>query len=143
VISTWCLHEDWYGADRSMGNLVYVDQGSFFGIRIHFLASEGGSLHKYTNQSQSLRILQPEKRTLQQIGLENCSENLIIPWFICVKRKEKRKLQWKRHGTTGTVHSWQIELPFGTTAHHSTLIELNIHLIFTFLNHLFHLYKFF
>jgi hypothetical protein len=39
-------------------------QGSFFGVRIHFLASEGGSLHKYTNQSQSLRILQPEKRTL-------------------------------------------------------------------------------
>jgi hypothetical protein len=39
-------------------------QGSFFGVRIRFLASEGGSLHKYTNQSQSLRILQPEKRTL-------------------------------------------------------------------------------
>jgi hypothetical protein len=41
-----------------------VWQGSFFGVRIRFLASEGGSLHKYTNQSQSLRILQPEKRTL-------------------------------------------------------------------------------
>jgi hypothetical protein len=43
-----------------------TEQGSFFGIRIHFLASEGGSLHKYTNQSQSLRILQPEKRTRLQ-----------------------------------------------------------------------------
>jgi hypothetical protein len=40
------------------------DQGSFFGVRIRLLASEGGSFHKYTNQSQSLRILQPEKRTL-------------------------------------------------------------------------------
>jgi hypothetical protein len=43
-------------------------QGSFFGVRIRFLASEGGSLHKYTNQSQSLRILQPEKRTLFHTG---------------------------------------------------------------------------
>jgi hypothetical protein len=40
-----------------------MDQGSFFGVRICFLASEGGSLHKYTNQSQFLHILQPEKRT--------------------------------------------------------------------------------
>jgi hypothetical protein len=53
------------------------NQGSFFGVRIRFLASEGGSLHKYTNQSQSLHkytnqsqslhILQPEKRTLDSI----------------------------------------------------------------------------
>jgi hypothetical protein len=26
-------------------------QGSFFGVRVPFLASESGSLHKYTNQS--------------------------------------------------------------------------------------------
>jgi hypothetical protein len=55
---------------RNLVMEVFVDwyttsiQGSFFGVRIHFLASEGGFLHKYTNQSQSLRILQPEKRTL-------------------------------------------------------------------------------
>jgi hypothetical protein len=42
-----------------------IYQGSFFGVRIRFLASEGASLHKYTNQSQSLCILQPEKRTLE------------------------------------------------------------------------------
>jgi hypothetical protein len=41
-----------------------LHQGSFFGVRIRFLASEDGSLHKYTNQSQSLCILQLEKRTL-------------------------------------------------------------------------------
>jgi hypothetical protein len=28
-----------------------IMQGPFFGVRIRFLASEGGSLHKYTNQS--------------------------------------------------------------------------------------------
>jgi hypothetical protein len=46
-------------------------QGSFFGVKIRFLASEGGSIHKYTNQSQSLRILQPIKRTLVSSAYES------------------------------------------------------------------------
>jgi hypothetical protein len=32
---------------RCMG----IDQGSFFGIKVPFLASESGSLYKYTYQS--------------------------------------------------------------------------------------------
>jgi hypothetical protein len=48
-----CLRHAWvqcstivYFPNQRNGN-----QGSFFGVRVSFLASESGSLHKYTNQS--------------------------------------------------------------------------------------------
>jgi hypothetical protein len=61
--SIWVVHTV-LNFKISMSLRPCMMQGSFFGVRIRFLASEGDSLHKYTNQSQSLRILQLEKRTL-------------------------------------------------------------------------------
>jgi hypothetical protein len=75
------------GSQSVTAHLIAAFQGSFFGVRIRFLASEGGSLHKYTNQSQSLRILQPEKRTLLRLCVRasepkdfgKTSGSLIVP----------------------------------------------------------------